>query len=354
MGGFLRSWALAAVYIVPFVVLGLCFVALPRQGFSQTVITQDFEDAAIGESNPGDFVAQPASGTAGISTYAVMENPLDNTDQEYELYAERVDANNNAAASINFGGLLNGPNDWIMQTDARFVSSTGSTQSSFGLAGFSIGPDLDVSRILADMRISDGRIRLLGMPHFANTDAGPVSEGDLFRFTWETDFDVPGDLVSMTLTVDNLTQQTQGVVTAEDSLSDFMANGYAAGEYFGYRQRALNIPGALTVAYDNFRIEVFEDSAGLEGDFNGDDVVNLADYSVWRDNLGNSDESVLSNNGNGLDGVDAADYALWKTNFGQSQASPSTSAAQAIPEPASAGLLVLLLSAAGAATRNRT
>jgi glycerophosphoryl diester phosphodiesterase len=55
---------------------------------------------------------------------------------------------------------------------------------------------------------------------------------------------------------------------------------------------------------------------GLPGDFNGDGEVNAADYTVWRNTLG---ENVI--NGTGADGnrdglVDMADYSLWKQNFG--------------------------------------
>lgn len=52
-----------------------------------------------------------------------------------------------------------------------------------------------------------------------------------------------------------------------------------------------------------------------DGDFNNDGTTNLADYTVWRDNLGST--GGLPNNG-GLDGnVDADYYQLWKANFGE-------------------------------------
>lgn len=55
----------------------------------------------------------------------------------------------------------------------------------------------------------------------------------------------------------------------------------------------------------------------LTGDYNGDGTVNIADYTVWRDNLGGS-ESALANPGNGSGTVDAGDYTAWKDNFGAS------------------------------------
>ncbi len=85
------------------------------------------------------------------------------------------------------------------------------------------------------------------------------------------------------------------------------------------------------------------------GDFNDDGVVNLADYTVWRDNLGSTTPGVLNgvgDNGGASSGiVDAADYLLWKTRFG-SVASPSVSLTHGVPEPASAVLFGLMSASA--------
>jgi hypothetical protein len=70
-----------------------------------------------------------------------------------------------------------------------------------------------------------------------------------------------------------------------------------------------------TAAAKDLELEFLMVGGSLEGDFNGDGAVNLADYTVWRDNLGAANESALSCNGNG-GGVDATDYQLWKSNFG--------------------------------------
>jgi hypothetical protein len=84
-----------------------------------------------------------------------------------------------------------------------------------------------------------------------------------------------------------------------------------------------------------------------QGDFNGDGIVNLADYTVWRDNLGANNEGVINNAGNGDNLVDAADYGLWKSNFGVGGGSLAglTAGSAAVPEPgtfALAGVAVLI------------
>jgi len=87
--------------------------------------------------------------------------------------------------------------------------------------------------------------------------------------------------------------------------------------------------------------------AGLDGDYNNDGMVDAADYTIYRDNLG-SDSAVLNGNGSGGATVVQADYALWKQNFGSS----GTSSSAAIPEPSS---IVLLLGGwlSNLATRRR-
>lgn len=74
---------------------------------------------------------------------------------------------------------------------------------------------------------------------------------------------------------------------------------------------------------------------GLQGDFNGDGTVDIADYTVWRDNLGSTEGDLLSGNGTG-GAIDGDDYDLWKSQFGNSL-SASLSAA-AVPEPATGWL----------------
>lgn len=78
----------------------------------------------------------------------------------------------------------------------------------------------------------------------------------------------------------------------------------------------------------------------LPGDFNNDGTVDLADYTVWRNNLGATGTG-LAADGNGDSVVDAADYLVWKEHFGQS-ASGSAGAITTVPEPGAVLLLCTL------------
>jgi hypothetical protein len=75
------------------------------------------------------------------------------------------------------------------------------------------------------------------------------------------------------------------------------------------------------------------------GDFNGDGYVDAADYTVWRDQLGQT-LGKLAADGDGDNDVDEDDYMIWKKCFGTTQ-SGLGSESQAIPEPATAKLLTL-------------
>ncbi len=78
---------------------------------------------------------------------------------------------------------------------------------------------------------------------------------------------------------------------------------------------------------------------GLPGDYNDDGRVTLADYTVWRDQLGAG--ALPANEVATFGAVDAADNGVWKINFG-SEATPSAVAAaiQALP-PERAEVMVL-------------
>ncbi len=88
---------------------------------------------------------------------------------------------------------------------------------------------------------------------------------------------------------------------------------------------------------------IFNVSVPLLGDFNNDGIVDAADYTVWRDNLGAA-ESTGVLNGNGDGGVvDVNDYQLWVANYGSviSSLSQTSASVTTIPEPSSYVLLVL-------------
>jgi hypothetical protein len=65
----------------------------------------------------------------------------------------------------------------------------------------------------------------------------------------------------------------------------------------------------------------------LAGDYNQNDVVDAADYVVWRKALGSTVPSFTGADGDGSGIVDQADLVVWRANFGRT--SPPVAAARA-------------------------
>lgn len=91
--------------------------------------------------------------------------------------------------------------------------------------------------------------------------------------------------------------------------------------YFGWLRFQYNntAPGTITIldgAYDNTGAPIAAGSTSddLPGDFNFDNSVDAADYTVWRNNA-----------------MSAEQYTIWKTNFGRTLGGGSVSTV--VPEP---------------------
>lgn len=112
-------------------------------------------------------------------------------------------------------------------------------------------------------------------------------------------------------------------------------------------------PNLLTI--DNISLIAAIDPPGLYGDYNNDGAVDAADYTVWRNNVGQPAENLLNRDpANSATTVDNSHYADWKANFGNPQGSGSGGVTSpAVPEPTSLSLVLLALPAIGVAGRRR-
>jgi hypothetical protein len=108
---------------------------------------------------------------------------------------------------------------------------------------------------------------------------------------------------------------------------------------------------------DNVLVEVFKDvasvtpntnpnpdlPAGLPGDYNENQVVDAADYVMWRDRLGGGGASPTLPN-DSTPGIGQDDYDRWRTNFGRTSG-PGAANGAAVPEPAAAIMVFALMAA---------
>lgn len=76
-------------------------------------------------------------------------------------------------------------------------------------------------------------------------------------------------------------------------------------------------------------------AAGVPGDYNGNGVVDMADYVLWRNG------GPLQNEVNTVGTVDASDYTAWRARFGNTSGSGSGLGSAAVPEPASLCLMLV-------------
>ena len=70
----------------------------------------------------------------------------------------------------------------------------------------------------------------------------------------------------------------------------------------------------------------------LLGDYNGDNRVDAADYTVWRDTLDTSVAPYSTTDGDGNGRVDPGDYLIWRQHFGESY-TPAALALETAPQP---------------------
>jgi hypothetical protein len=104
-----------------------------------------------------------------------------------------------------------------------------------------------------------------------------------------------------------------------------------------------DLPGALAWEIDasatSYRLNVV--GADVAGDYNQDGIVNVTDYTVWRNTLGSIDNLAADGNHNRV--VDAGDYTVWKSHFGQTASLGTSVLSSAVPEPATLAMTLGLM-----------
>jgi hypothetical protein len=99
----------------------------------------------------------------------------------------------------------------------------------------------------------------------------------------------------------------------------------------------------------------FDFAVSVRGDYNGDGVVNAADYTNWRNTLGQNVANGTGADGNRNSVVDANDYLVWKEAYGLTASGSGTTADSSpnVPEPNTLFLSVAASALMAASTRRR-
>jgi hypothetical protein len=69
------------------------------------------------------------------------------------------------------------------------------------------------------------------------------------------------------------------------------------------------------------------------GDYNGNSVVDAADYVVWRETLGQNVSQGTGADGDRSSVIDEGDYNFWRMRFGSVVSGSSLGSGAAVPEP---------------------
>lgn len=112
----------------------------------------------------------------------------------------------------------------------------------------------------------------------------------------------------------------------------------------GVTQTSFNLggtsPADLVMAADTVAFLVFTSTAPIPtGDYNGDGLVDAADYTAWRDSLGDTVPAGTLADGSANGSIDEADYSYWSERYGSSL--PSMASAESVPEPSGVWLAAL-------------
>lgn len=113
------------------------------------------------------------------------------------------------------------------------------------------------------------------------------------------------------------------------------------------------VSATVEISYGGFRLAAAAVPAGVPGDYNGNGVVDAADYVIWRDHLGTSFQLTNEVAGTTPGTVTQEDHTAWRARFGNISGSGTGSSlgSAAVPEP-SAFVASLVLVLAALITRN--
>jgi hypothetical protein len=292
---------------------------------------------------------------------------------------------------------------WDASTGVYRLSAPSNGVENFGLVGSHVGPEFTDVRVSVDLvefytifappngpefvnvlARSNGDNSLLGLTGYGYgyDPVANANNGEMVLYRHDVD-DPANDMLAQRVTLDEMKDyrfilevigntihgQVLEIATGKIVADSFQSitnssNVYASGTsgVYGYTQS----PFSTLFAVDNFRAE-----EALAGDYNRDGSVDAADYVVWRDTVGQQTPQLAGTpmlpedppefqvltlgdmraNGavsgtcnhttSNCEVIDDADYEVWRANFGRTVSSGSASNSVAVPEPASAALVLM-------------
>ncbi len=232
--------------------------------------------------------------------------------------------------------------------DTAWLGTLASNGDWYVLGGLTNGDHVAIKN--GDLLAKAGDIAPNGYAYDDNA-AGAIDGNSNGNYIWVWDTENPDPGADELLVYNNTTALlTQGETISLDFGDDLMD---VVVEEFGFVAARLSDSGwvyamvSFSDTDDNFlgpafiRFMVDQGSTVLPGDYNLDGIVNLADYTIWRNNLGAPGETLGAGRDPNVTGaVNAQDYDWWKANFGATTANNPTPLAMRVPEPTALSLLL--------------
>ena len=241
-------------------------------------------------------------------------------------------------AELTLEGLFNFENQTVTKSgaghlylDSGLVHQTGTFQHNAGLLGGEgiVNGDVTVDAATVGPGHSVGTLTVkgdftMGSESVLEIEIGGTSAGE---------FD--------TLEVlQNAYLRGQLAVTLTDNYSPNLGEQFSILEAGSIANYGITLDGPdadkFTLVFTAGQLLLESTLAGLPGDYDGNGLVDAADYTVWRDRLGTA--ALPNRDPTSTGPVGQFDYLVWQTNFGATETGRSAT----IPEPITLALMAQL------------
>ena len=155
----------------------------------------------------------------------------------------------------------------------------------------------------------------------------------------------PDGTIALMLVNPNTVAQNMPVTINGDALKDSGIQYLTSLTANPVQSAVTGLGNHFTVSLAGRSMAVLLLTPRLSGDFNDDGIVDAADYTVWRDTLGQTGQDLAADftgpSGTPDGVVDSLDYQVWLDHFGETSAGSAAGSAGAVPEPSSIAILAI-------------
>jgi len=269
--------------------------------------------------------------TAPLAAFVALQLPAASAPAAFHLWQVK-EVFSNHDGTVQFIELFNSFNGEQFVSGQTLRANSGGT-----IKNFSIPANLSVPA----GQSTAGKHMLIATPGFAALNGGvtpnftlpdPVANGPFFdpnATTITISFLASSDSMSFsgaTLPKDGINSLTDANATGFPNNPNNVSASVNSPTNFLGNAGQVNVPPPPTTT----------------GDYNGDLIVDAADYTVWRDTLGTAVAAGSGADGNGDGTINNGDYDFWKMRFGDviPAGSAGSTAAVLVPEPTFASLIL--------------